>query len=126
VLIAGYYGGPDAAMLAALGAFLGHLFPVWLGFKGGKGVAVYIGVLIGLFWPAAVLFCLLWIAIAATTRYSSLSALVASVVTPIFLWWLGHITLASLFAALTLLLFYMHRANIARLLAGTEGRIGQK
>ena len=126
VLIAGYYGGPDAAMLAALGAFLGHLFPVWLGFKGGKGVAVYIGVLIGLFWPAAVLFCLLWIAIAATIRYSSLSALVASVVTPIFLWWLGHITLASLFAALTLLLFYMHRANIARLLAGTEGRIGQK
>ena len=126
VLIAGYYGGPDAAMLAALGAFLGHLFPVWLGFKGGKGVAVYIGVLIGLFWPAAVLFCLLWIAIAGTTRYSSLSALVASVVTPIFLWWLGHITLASLFAALTLLLFYMHRANIARLLAGTEGRIGQK
>src|SRR6202161_3589926 len=75
VMIAGYYGGPDAAMLAALGAFLGHLFPVWLGFKGGKGVAVYIGVLIGLFWPAAVLFCLLWIAIAATTRYSSLSAL---------------------------------------------------
>jgi glycerol-3-phosphate acyltransferase PlsY len=126
VLIAGYYGGPDAAMLAALGAFLGHLFPVWLGFKGGKGVAVYIGVLIGLFWPAAVMFCLLWIAIAATTRYSSLSALVASFVTPIFLWWLGHITLASLFAALTLLLFYMHRANIARLLAGTEGRIGQK
>src|ERR1700723_2332229 len=66
VLIAGYYDGPDAAMLAALGAFLGHLFPVWLGFKGGKGVAVYIGVLIGLFWPAAGLFCLLWIAIAAT------------------------------------------------------------
>jgi glycerol-3-phosphate acyltransferase PlsY len=126
VIIAGYWGGPSAAMLAALGAFLGHLFPVWLNFKGGKGVAVYIGVLIGLFWPAAVVFCLLWIAIAATTRYSSLSALVASFVTPIFLWWLGHITLASLFAALTLLLFHMHRANIARLLAGTEGRIGQK
>jgi acyl phosphate:glycerol-3-phosphate acyltransferase len=126
VLIAGYYGGPDAAMLAALGAFLGHLFPVWLRFKGGKGVAVYIGVLIGLFWPAAVVFCLLWLATAAISRYSSLSALVASVVTPIFLWWLGHLTLASLFAALTLLLFYMHRANIARLQAGTEGRIGQK
>jgi acyl phosphate:glycerol-3-phosphate acyltransferase len=126
VLIAGYYGGPDAAMLAALGAFLGHLFPVWLRFKGGKGVAVYIGVLIGLFWPAAVVFCLLWLATAAISRYSSLSALVASVVTPIFLWWLGHLTLASLFAALTLLLFYMHRANIARLQAGTEGRIGRK
>ncbi len=125
VVIAGYLGGPDAAMLAALGAFLGHLFPIWLGFKGGKGVAVYIGVLIGLFWPAAVLFCLLWISTAAVTRYSSLSALVASVVTPIFLWWFGHPALASLFAVLTLLLFYMHRENIGRLQAGTEGRIGQ-
>src|SRR6202041_4008252 len=126
VIIAGTFGGPNAAMLAALGAFLGHLFPVWLKFKGGKGVAVYIGVLIGLFWPAAVVFCVLWIATAAIPRYSSLSALVASVVTPIFLWWLGHLALASLFAVLTLLLFYMHRANIARLQAGTEGRIGQK
>jgi acyl phosphate:glycerol-3-phosphate acyltransferase len=126
VLIAGYYGGPDAAMLAALGAFLGHLFPVWLRFKGGKGVAVYIGVLIGLFWPAAVVFCVLWLATAAISRYSSLAALVASVVTPIYLWWFGHLALALLFAVLTLLLFYMHRANIARLQARTEGRIGQK
>jgi glycerol-3-phosphate acyltransferase PlsY len=126
VVIAGYLGGPNAAMLAGLGAFLGHLFPVWLGFKGGKGVAVYIGALIGLFWPAAVLFCLVWISTAAITRYSSLSALVASVVTPIFLWWFGHPALASLFAVLTLLLFYMHRENITRLQAGTEGRIGQK
>ena len=78
VVIAGYFGGPNAAMLAALGAFLGHLFPVWLKFKGGKGVAVYIGVLIGLFWPAAVVFCVLWLATATTSRYSSLSALVAS------------------------------------------------
>src|ERR1700677_512496 len=85
VLIAGYYGGPDAAMLAALGAFLGHLFPVWLKFKGRKGAAVYIGVLIGLFWPAAVVFCVLWLATAMTSRYSSLSALVASFITPIFL-----------------------------------------
>jgi glycerol-3-phosphate acyltransferase PlsY len=126
VLIAGYFGGPNAAMLAALGAFLGHLFPVWLNFRGGKGVAVYIGVLIGLFWPAAVLFCLLWISTAATTRYSSLSALVASFVTPIFLWWFGHPALASLFVVLTMLLFYMHRENIKRLQAGTEGRIGEK
>lgn len=126
VVIAGYFGGPNAAMLAALGAFLGHLFPVWLKFKGGKGVAVYIGVLIGLFWPAALVFCLLWLATAATTRYSSLSALVASVVTPIFLWWFGHPALAALFAVLTLLLFYAHRENIKRLQAGTEGRIGQK
>src|ERR1700736_1131804 len=126
VIIAGYYAGPNAAMLAALGAFLGHLFPVWLGFKGGKGVAVYIGVLIGLFWPAAVVFCVLWLATAATTRYSSLSALVASFVTPIFLWWFGQPALASLFAVLTLLLFYMHRENIKRLQAGNEGRIGEK
>src|SRR6478735_12052333 len=126
VVIAGTYGGPNAAMLAALGAFLGHLYPVWLKFRGGKGVATYIGVLIGLFWPAAVMFCVLWIATAATTRYSSLSALVASFVTPIFLWWFGHPALASLFAVLTLLLFYMHRDNIRRLQAGTEGRIGEK
>src|ERR1700716_2289411 len=85
VVLAGTYGGPEAAMLAGLAAFLGHLFPVWLNFKGGKGVAVYIGVLIGLFWPAAIVFCVLWIATAATSRYSSLSALVASFVTPIFL-----------------------------------------
>ena len=126
VLISGYFGGPDAAMLAALGAFVGHLFPVWLGFKGGKGVAVYIGVLIGLFWPAAVLFCALWIVTAAISRYSSLSALVASVVTPIFLWWFGQPVLASLLVVMTLLLFYKHRENIKRLQAGTEGRIGEK
>ena len=126
VIIAGTYGGPNAAMLAATAAFLGHLFPVWLNFKGGKGVAVYIGVLLGLFWPAAVVFCVLWIATVATSRYSSLSALVASFVTPIFLWWFGHDALAGLFAVLTMLLFYMHRENIKRLQAGTEGRIGEK
>jgi glycerol-3-phosphate acyltransferase PlsY len=126
VIIAGYFGGPNAAMLAALGAFLGHLFPVWLKFRGGKGVAVYIGVLIGLFWPAAVVFCVLWLAVAAASRYSSLASLVASFVTPIFLWWFGHPALASLFAVLTLLVFYVHRENIKRLQAGTEGRIGQK
>jgi acyl phosphate:glycerol-3-phosphate acyltransferase len=126
VIFTGYYGGPDAAMLAALGAFLGHLFPLWLKFKGGKGVAVYIGVLIGLFWPAAIVFCVIWASTAFTSRYSSLSALVASFVTPIFLWWFGYAALASLFAVLSLLLFYMHRENIQRLQAGTEGRIGEK
>src|SRR5256714_2887513 len=125
VVVAGYYDGPNAAMLAALGAFLGHLFPVWLKFKGGKGVAVYIGVLIGLFWPAAIVFCVIWASTAFTSRYSSLSALVASFVTPIFLWWFGHPALASLFAVLSLMLFYMHRENIQRLQAGTEGRIGE-
>ncbi len=126
VLIAGYFGGPNAAMLAGLGAFLGHLFPVWLKFHGGKGVAVYIGALIGLFWPAALLFCGIWLALAFALRYSSLSALIASVVTPLFLWWFGQAVLAALFAAMTLLLIFMHRENIQRLLAGTEGKIGQR
>jgi acyl phosphate:glycerol-3-phosphate acyltransferase len=126
VVLAGYLGGPNAAMVAGLGAFLGHLYPVWLGFKGGKGVATYIGVLIGLFWPAAAVFGAIWLATAFTTRYSSLSALVAAFVTPIFLWWFGHAALAALAAVLTLLLFYTHRENIKRLQAGTEGRIGQK
>jgi len=126
VLIAGYFGGPNAAMLAGLGAFLGHLFPVWLKFHGGKGVAVYIGALIGLFWPAALLFCGIWLALAFVLRYSSLSALIASVVTPLFLWWFGQAVLAALFAAMTLLLIFMHRENIQRLLAGTEGKIGQR
>src|ERR1700753_3895384 len=97
VVIAGYFGGPNAAMLAGLSAFLGHLFPVWLKFKGGKGVAVYIGILLGLFWPAAIVFCLIWLVTAVISRYSSLSALVASFVTPILLWWLGHAALAALF-----------------------------
>ena len=126
VVLMGIYAGPNAAMLAALGAFLGHLFPVWLKFKGGKGVATYIGVLIGLFWPAALVFCAMWLAVAFATRYSSLSALVAAFVTPLFLWWFGHPALASLCVVLTLLLFYAHRENIKRLQAGAESRIGAK
>jgi acyl phosphate:glycerol-3-phosphate acyltransferase len=126
VVTAGTFGGPDAAMLAAAAAFLGHLFPVWLGFKGGKGVAVYIGVLLGLFWPAALVFCVIWLATAAISRYSSLAALVASFVAPIFLWWFTTYVLAALFAVLTMLLWYMHRENIKRLQAGTEGKIGAK
>src|SRR5258708_32103121 len=90
VVIAGYIAGPNAAMVAGLGAFLGHLFPVWLKFKGGKGVAVYIGILLGLFWPAAGVFCVLWLPTALTTRHSSLSALVASFLTPLYLWGVGH------------------------------------
>ena len=126
VVIAGYIAGPNAAMVAGLGAFLGHLFPVWLKFKGGKGVAVYIGILLGLFWPGAVVFCLLWLATAFTTRYSSLSALVAAFITPMFLWWFGHLALSALTAVLTLLLFYAHRENIKRLQGGRESRIGEK
>jgi acyl phosphate:glycerol-3-phosphate acyltransferase len=126
VLIGGALGGADAAMLGGLGAFVGHISPVWLKFRGGKGVAVYIGILIGLFWPAAILFCVIWLAMAFALRYSSLSALTASVITPLFLWWFGQAALAVLFAVLTLLLIFMHRENIRRLMAGTEGKIGQR
>jgi glycerol-3-phosphate acyltransferase PlsY len=124
-LVAGRYG-PDAALAAALGAFLGHLFPVWLGFKGGKGVATYIGLLIGLDWQAALLFCVVWAAVAAATRYSSLAALVASALTPLCIWYLGRPSIAALFLLLTVLLWIMHRANIGRLLNGSEGKIGSK
>ena len=126
VLIAGSLWGPAAAMAAALGAFLGHLFPVWLKFHGGKGVATYIGVLLGLCWATALAFCAIWLIVAFTTRYSSLSALIASLLTPLLLWWLGHPQLALLFAVLTVLLWFKHRDNIRRLSAGSEGRIGAK
>ena len=124
-LVAGRYG-PDAALAAALGAFLGHLFPVWLSFKGGKGVATYIGLLIGLDWQAALLFCVFWAAVAVATRYSSLAALVASALTPLCIWYLGRSSIAALFLLLTVLLWIMHRANIGRLLNGSEGKIGGK
>jgi glycerol-3-phosphate acyltransferase PlsY len=126
VLIAGLVWGPGAAMLAAFGAFIGHLFPVWLKFRGGKGVATYIGVLLGLFWPAALIFCAIWLIVAFATRYSSLSALIASLIAPLVLWWLGHTQLAGLFALLTVLLWFAHRENIRRLLSGSESRIGAK
>jgi glycerol-3-phosphate acyltransferase PlsY len=112
-------------LAAALGAFLGHLFPVWLHFKGGKGVATYIGILLGLAWPAALVFCAVWAGMAALTRYSSLAALVASAVASAFLWFYGDVPAAELFVLLTVLLWITHRANISRLLQGTEGKIGQ-
>ena len=126
VILCGHFGGPTAAMVAGLGAFLGHLFPIWLKFRGGKGVAVYIGILLGLFWPAALFFCLIWLATAFAFRYSSLAAFVASVLTPIMLLSISHTALAALAAVLTILLFYMHRENIKRLLSGTENKIGAK
>jgi len=125
VLITANVFGRDMALVAALGAFLGHLFPVWLGFKGGKGVATYIGLLLGLAWPAAIVFCACWLAIAALTRYSSLAALIASALTPGFLWWRGQLQEAELFALLSVLLWIMHRGNIARLLSGEESKIGR-
>ena len=124
VLVAKQYGGQDLRFLAALGAFLGHLFPVWLKFKGGKGVATYIGLLLALAWPAAIVFCLVWLAVAALTRYSSLAALTASVVTPAFLWYERDLQEAQVLLLLSVLLWIMHRANIARLIEGTEGKIG--
>jgi acyl phosphate:glycerol-3-phosphate acyltransferase len=126
VVLCGYLGGPNAAMLAGLGAFLGHLFPVWLKFRGGKGVAVYIGILLGLFWPAALFFCLIWLATAVAFRYSSLAAFAAGLLTPIMLWAFSQTALAALSVVLTLLMLYMHRENIRRLRAGTESKIGAR
>jgi acyl phosphate:glycerol-3-phosphate acyltransferase len=126
VLIMYRLWGQDHAILAALGAFLGHLFPVWLKFKGGKGVATYIGILLALAWPAALAFCLIWLAVAALTRYSSLAALTASLATPFVLWLLDDRQEAQLFALLTALLWLMHRENISRLLHGAEAKIGAK
>jgi acyl phosphate:glycerol-3-phosphate acyltransferase len=123
VLVTGYVLDQRFAPIAAIGAFLGHLFPVWLRFRGGKGVATYIGLLLGLVWPAAIVFCAIWLVVAAVTRYSSLAALIASAVTPAFLWWLSGARVAAVFALLSVLLWIMHRANIARLARGAEGKI---
>jgi glycerol-3-phosphate acyltransferase PlsY len=125
VLIIRHFWGLELAMIAGLGAFLGHLFPLWLGFKGGKGVATYIGVLLGLAWPIALAFCLIWLGAVALTRYSSLAALIASAAAPVLLWITGAHAQALLFASLTALLWIMHRGNIVRLWQGTESRIGQ-
>jgi glycerol-3-phosphate acyltransferase PlsY len=126
VLLAGHFWGPQAAILAGFAAFIGHIFPVWLGFRGGKGVATYLGVLIGLAWPVALLFALVWLVIAYLTRYSSLAALTACLAAPLALLGLGQYEQAILFIALAVLIFAKHRPNIARLLSGTESRIGQK
>ena len=126
VLIASAAWGHEAALAAALGAFLGHVFPIWLRFKGGKGVATFIGVLLGLAWPAVLVFALVWAGMAAAFRYSSVAGLSASAATPAFLWWHGDRAEAQLFLLLTVILWIMHRANIARLLKGTEPKIGRK
>jgi len=126
VLVVGHFVGPDVALVAGFAAFLGHLFPAWLKFKGGKGVATYIGLLIGLAWPAALIFCAIWLIVATFSRYSSLAALIASALTPLALWLLGKPEVAALFLVLTALLWIMHRANIGRLMSGAEGKIGAK
>jgi acyl phosphate:glycerol-3-phosphate acyltransferase len=123
VLLTGYLLGQPFALVAAIGAFLGHLFPVWLRFRGGKGVATYIGLLLGLVWPAALVFGAIWLAVAAVSRYSSLAALIASAATPAFLWWTTSPQVAAVFLLLSTLLWIKHAANITRLVHGTEGKI---
>lgn len=126
VWLALHYFGLYPAMLAGLGAFLGHLFPVWLGFKGGKGVATYLGVLLGLAWEGVIVFAVVWLLVAAITRFSSLAALVAAVAVPVALVFLGRLELAELFAVMSAIVFIKHRPNIERLIAGTESKIGSK
>lgn len=125
VLIAGHLA-PETAVWAGLGAFLGHLFPAWLGFKGGKGVATYLGVLIGLAWQVALIFAVVWLVMAFLFRFSSLAALAAAVVVPIALYFMSTPQIAVLFVVMSIIVFIKHRANISRLLAGTEGKIGAK
>lgn len=126
VLLAKWLYGDPLAHVAAFAAFIGHTFPVWLRFNGGKGVATFIGLLIALYWPAALFFCVVWLIVAWLFRFSSLSALVASALSPIFLFVLNLPVTAGLFLLLSLLLWINHRANIARLMSGSEGKIGDK
>jgi acyl phosphate:glycerol-3-phosphate acyltransferase len=127
VLIIDRFFGREPALAAALGAFLGHLFPVWLRFKGGKGVATYLGLLLGFgLWPGVLAFCLTWLVIAAATRHSSFAALLATIAAPMALSWHGDVLETRLFLVLSVLLWLMHHANIARLMRGTEHRIGER
>lgn len=126
VLVARAVLAEDAAQLAGAAAFLGHLYPVWLGFKGGKGVATYLGTLLALFWPAGVAACAIWLVAAGAARISSLAALVAAAGSIPALWLLGAPQAVALGAVLTALIFWRHRSNIARIRAGTEPRIGRK
>jgi glycerol-3-phosphate acyltransferase PlsY len=114
------------ALITGFGAFIGHLFPVWLKFRGGKGVATYIGVALGFFWPAALAFGAIWIATAFLFRYSSLSALVASALTPVILYFAVDAQAALFFAVMSVFLIAKHHENIKRLLAGAETKIGKK
>nr|WP_316653615.1 glycerol-3-phosphate 1-O-acyltransferase PlsY [uncultured Gellertiella sp.] len=126
VLLAGAAFGPGAAILAGVAAFLGHLFPVWLGFKGGKGVATYIGVLLGLMPVMVLVFGIVWLSMAKLSRYSSLSALTATLVIPVAMWILGRPEMALAMALLTIITWWKHKPNIERLILGTESKIGDK
>ncbi|WP_020178309.1 glycerol-3-phosphate 1-O-acyltransferase PlsY [Methylopila sp. M107] len=127
VLIARHVWGETAGLVAGAAAFVGHVYPVWLGFKGGKGVATYLGALFGVFWPVALAFAAIWIGVAAITRYSSASALTAAVAAPVLLAIFHQAVPAALvFAGLSTALWALHHENIGRLLSGRESRIGQK
>ncbi|MDE4140263.1 MULTISPECIES: glycerol-3-phosphate 1-O-acyltransferase PlsY [Rhodobacterales] len=126
VILARMLAGEDAAQLAGLAAFLGHCFPVWLGFKGGKGVATFLGLMLALAWPVGVAACLTWLAGAAITRMSSASALLSALAAPVWALLLGVPQIVTLTIALTVIVFWRHSENIARLRAGTEPKIGQK
>ena len=123
-LLMGWLFGPQAAILAGLAAFFGHLFPMWLGFKGGKGVATTIGVLFGLFWPLGLIFIGVWIVMAVLFRIYSLSALTARLLSPVAAWAVGRSDLILPAAIMAIAVFITHRANIARILKGEEPRLG--
>jgi glycerol-3-phosphate acyltransferase PlsY len=126
VAIGAWLVSHEVGVIAGVGAFVGHLFPVWLGFKGGKGVATYLGVLIAIDWRAALAFAVVWLGVAAALRYSSLAALTASLVPPVFLYFTGHPFAAGAAVIMVAFLWWKHAPNIGRLIAGTETRIGQK
>jgi glycerol-3-phosphate acyltransferase PlsY len=126
LIVARETAGETAALVDGLGAFLGHLFPVWLRFRGGKGVATFLGIMLALAWPAGLGACAVWLATALVTRYSSLAALLAAASTPLWLMLLGRAEAAWLAVALAALVFIRHHGNIGRLVRGTEPRIGQR
>ena len=126
VLIAGWLAGTDIAMLAGLAAVLGHLFPVWLRFKGGKGVATALGVLIAAAWPVGLVACAVWLVVAAIARRSSLASLVAVASAPLTGLILKDFSVVKLALTIAVLVFVRHQANIRRLIAGTEPRIGRR
>ncbi len=125
VIAQAVFGG-DAGLIGGFAAFIGHLFPVWLGFKGGKGVATYIGTLLGVAPIMVLVFAIVWLSVAFLSRYSSLSALVATLVIPVALWILGSQDAALVTALMTVITYWRHKENIERLISGTESKIGKK
>ena len=117
---------PAFGVLGAAGAFFGHCYPVWLGFRGGKGVATYAGIAFALLWQVGLVFAAVWIGVLAVTRYSSLGGLLAAIAAPVAAAWWGAVEATALFILLTFIVLWKHRDNITRLLGGTEPRVGQK